>query len=146
MRLRKAKGDLTEIEWDHEVLFQKLQALESDHDGWKKKARHTIHAARQRANFQNLLLERKLSKLSMTGDQKTAAMAEILRKANIDLESLDESSGVRVTDVIGEKNGQVELLQQRLKQIKDAHAAMIQRYEALMDEVTQKPNTIDDDC
>mmetsp|Transcript_35977 Transcript_35977/g.75631 ORF Transcript_35977/g.75631 Transcript_35977/m.75631 type:complete len:455 (-) Transcript_35977:200-1564(-) len=137
-RLRRAEDELKEIEWDHEVLFQKLQASEIDRDEWKKKARDSVHSARQAANFRNLMLERKLSELSMTGEKKTAAMAEILQKgANIDLTSLDQSQ-VRVVDVVNEKNDRVELLRKELKRVKDAHAEMLDRHRALLDEVNNQ--------
>ena len=131
-RLRRAGHELKEIEWDHEVLFQKLQALELDRDEWKKKAQNSISTAQQKANFDNLLLERKLKKREMTGDKSTAAMAEILQKAGIGLDTLDQSQ-VCITDVINEKNEQVTLLQQKLKAIKDAHASM-DRHKQLMEE------------
>mmetsp|Transcript_16823 Transcript_16823/g.35584 ORF Transcript_16823/g.35584 Transcript_16823/m.35584 type:complete len:452 (-) Transcript_16823:283-1638(-) len=136
-RLRRAENELKDIEWDHEVLFQKLQALETDRDDWKKKAQHSIHSARQKSNFKNLLLERKLSKLSMTGEQNTAAMAELLRKSNIDLDSLDQSQ-VHVTDVISEKKNQVELLKKKLQQIKDARASMMERHRSIIEKANKE--------
>ena len=54
-KLRRAEEEWKGIQWDHEVLFQKLQALEVDRDTWKKKAQQSIHSAQQHANFQNLL-------------------------------------------------------------------------------------------
>ncbi|KAL7534996.1 hypothetical protein ACHAXR_006198 [Thalassiosira sp. AJA248-18] len=136
-RLHRAEDELKEIEWNHEVLFQELQALEIDRDKWKKNAQNSIHTAQQKTNFQNLLLERKLRKLSMTGDKKTAAMAEILQKANVDLDTLDQSQ-VCITDVISEKNNQVSSLQGKLKDIKDAHASMIERHRQLMEDAKRK--------
>jgi len=133
-RLRRAEDELKGIEWDREVLFQKLQASEIDRDEWKKKARDSVHSARQAANFRNLMLERKLSELSMTGEKKTAAMAEILQKgAKIDLRSLDQSQ-VLIVDVVNERNDRVALLRKELKRVKDAHAAMLDQHRALLDE------------
>ncbi|KAL7534107.1 hypothetical protein ACHAWF_006416 [Thalassiosira exigua] len=129
--LERAVKELTEIEWDREVLFQKLQALENDRDEWKERAQHSIHSARQKANFRNLLLERKLKRSSMAGDKNTATMAEILHKANVDLDSLDQSQ-VRITDVVKDKNDEIAMLQQTLSRIKDAHKAMMERYQYLV--------------
>ena len=71
----------------------------------------------------------------MTGQKNTAAMAEILRKANVDLDTLkDQSSQICITDIIEEKNHEVELLEQKLKRIKGAHATMTDRYKTLMEE------------
>ncbi|KAL3775361.1 hypothetical protein ACHAW5_006503 [Stephanodiscus triporus] len=135
--LRGADDELKEAEWDHEVLFQKLQALEIDRDAWKKKAQQSIHSAQQSSNFQNLMLERKLSKITLRGERDTAAIAEVLRKANIDLDTLDKSH-VCVVDVINEKKSQEELLRQRLKHIQDAHKAMLDRHRTLMEGAAPK--------
>lgn len=133
--LRRAEKELNEVEWDCEVLFQKLQALVKDRDGWKKKCNESVYTAQQRTNFQNLLLERKLSKLSMTGEKSTAAMAEILQKANIRLDTLDQSKVV-ITDVIREKNDQVEGLRQHLKSLKEAKTSMLAKHRRLVERYT----------
>ena len=130
--LRRADEELKEIEWDHEVLFQKLEALVVDRDEWKKKAQQSIHSAQQGSNFRNLMLERKLKKISMTGERDTAAIAEVLRKANIDLDTLYKSQ-VCITDVSNEKKSQEELLRQRLIHIQSAHKAMLDRHRTLME-------------
>ena len=57
-----------------DVLFQKVQASEADRDARKKRARRSIHSARQETNFHNLLLERELGRLSAKGEENTAAM------------------------------------------------------------------------
>lgn len=63
----------------------------------------------------------------------TKALLEILQKAGIGLDTLDQSQ-VCITDVIQEKNEQVTLLQRKLKAIKDAHASMIDRHKQSMEE------------
>jgi hypothetical protein len=135
--LRRADEELKEIEWDHEVLFQKLQTLEVERDDRKKKTQQSIHSAQQSSNFQNLLLERKLRKTSVTGERDTAAIAEILRKASIELDKLDKSQ-VCITDVSNEKISQGVLLRQRLKRIQGAHKAMLDRHRTLMESSTTK--------
>ena len=134
---RQADAELKDIEWDHEVLFQKLQTLEVDRDDWKKKAQQSIHSAQQSSNFQNLMLERKLRKISMTGERDTAAIAEILQKASIELDKLDQWQ-VCITDVSNEKISQGVLLRQRLKHIQYAHKAMLDRHRTLMESSTSK--------
>jgi len=128
-RLNHAQEELKCIEWDHEVLFQKLQQLEIDRNAWKKRVQQCIHSTKQKSNYTNLKLEQKLNKLSLTGEQNAAATVELLRKANVDIDTLDMTSSEHViSDVIGEKKNQVRLLQQKLNQIKEDHATMIERY------------------
>lgn len=138
-RLSQVEKQLEEIEWDHEVLFQKLQALEAERDKWKETAQRSIHSARQRSNFRNLLLERKLRRLSMAGEKDTAAIAEILQKENIDLNTLDQSQ-VRVTDVVSERKDRVATLQRQLQRIRDARATMLERHRSLLDAAKVQAN------
>jgi hypothetical protein len=138
-KLRQADEELKVIEWDYEVLLQKLMKLETDRDEWKSKAQQSILSAQRESNFQNLLLERKLDKLSITGESNTAAVAQVLQKANIDLNSLDRSQ-VCITDVVHDKKKQIELLRQRLKHIKKSHQALIDRHRTLLEEAKQKSN------
>jgi chaperonin cofactor prefoldin len=138
-RLRKADEELKAIEWDNEVLLQNSIKLENDRDEWKKKAQQSILSAQRESNFQNLLLECKLTELSMTGERNTAAVAKVLQKASIDLKSLDRSQ-VCITDVVHEKNEQIELLQQRLKHIKQSHQTLICQHRTLVEEAKQQLN------
>ena len=124
-KLRTAEAELKDLEWDHEVLFQKFQSLEVDRDTWMKNVQDSIHTAQQTTNFDNLLLERKLNKLSIHTEEKTAIMASILQQSNVDLDTLDNKSQVCITDVIADKKRQVETLKGKLKEIKDAHATLI---------------------
>ena len=61
-KLRRAEEELKEIEWNHEVLFQKLQALEIDRDEWKAKLQNSVHAARQKSNFEKHRAKRGLGR------------------------------------------------------------------------------------
>ena len=140
-KLHREEEELNGIKWNHEVLFQKLQALEKERDGFKQKFQNSIYSAQQRTNFQNLLLERKLSQLSMVGEKNTAAMAEIFRRANIDLETLDQSK-VCISDVINEKTDQIALLSQKLKRIKDAHSKMRERHSSLVEKYSSNKATL----
>lgn len=131
--LRTVDDELKTIEWDHEVLLQKLMKLESERDEWRTKAQHSILSAQRKSNFQNLLLERKLHKLNTTGERNTAAVAEVLQKANIDLNSLEQSQ-VCIHDVVQDKKKQIELLRQKLKHIKKSHQALLDRHRSFVEE------------
>ena len=132
--LRLAQEELQEIEWDHEVLFQKLQALVKETVELKIRAHSTILEAQQTSNFQNLMLERKLKRSSNDGERDMAALVEDLQKAHIiDLDTLNPSPGVFITDISTEKMSEATALRQRLKQIKDAQKALREKHRALME-------------
>lgn len=132
--LASAQKELEKIEWDHEVLFQQLEELKKDRDEWKKKYRDSIYSRQQKTNFENLILERKLSKMSMDGETATAMIADILRKANIGLNELDPSSKVAITDVIEEKEEEEKALLEELNLLKDARKKLRDKYEGIMEE------------
>ena len=129
--LRRANEEVKAIQWDHEVLLQKLLALEIDRDEWKNKAQESMQSAQRSSNFQNLLLERKLERLYTMGEKDVAAIAEVLRKANVDLDTLD-TSRVCIKDVIEERKAREGSSRRRLKHIQDAHEALLDRYHTLM--------------
>ncbi len=132
--LANAQKELEKIEWDHEVLFQQLEELKQDRDEWKKKYRISIYSMQQKTNLENLILERKLSKMSMDGEKATAMIADILKKAKIDLNELDQSSKVEITDVIEKKEEEKAALLKELISLEDARKKMRDKYEKIMEE------------
>ena len=81
----KAEDELKTIEWDHEVLFQNFQALESERNDCLKRLQSSIHSARQVENFKSILCERRLQRSLERGQAKSAAIVDLLRKADVDL-------------------------------------------------------------
>lgn len=131
--LRSAREELQEIEWDHEVLFLKLQALLKETRELKTRTHSSILESQQMSNFQNLILERKLKKSSTDGETDTAALVEVFQKAHIDLDTLTPSPGVFITDISTKKMSEAATLRQRVKQIKAAQKALREKHRALME-------------
>jgi DNA repair exonuclease SbcCD ATPase subunit len=131
-KLRHAEAELKEIEWNHEVLFQKLEALQKDHHTQKKRFHQAIYSAQQQSNFTNMLLEERIRKLSKKGDKSTAAIIEILQRANIDIDAI-ENSKVQLSDVIKDKNNTLQALQEELKSITAAKLNMVKKSQDLVD-------------
>lgn len=129
-QLKTAEDKLKEIEWDHEVLYQKLEGLQKDHSSQKKAFNDSIYAAQQQSNYQNLLLEQRIQKLSKSGTKNCAAIVGILKKANIGIDAL-VNSNAPITDVVKDKNDFVQFLQDELKSVTDAHSRLLERYEAI---------------
>ena len=136
-KLRQVDAELKATEWDNEVLLQKLRAVETDRGEWKAKAQLSILTAQRKSNFKNLLMERKLSEMSVTGERNTAAVAESLRKAKTDLDSSDRSQFC-ITDVAHGKMKQMELSRQRLSHIEKSHQILLERHRALLEEAKEK--------
>lgn len=129
-QLKQAEEELNDIKWDHEVLFQQHERLEQECRECKKKYQDALYAAQQKSNMQNMKLERKLDHVKMAGEKSSAVLSQILIKADIDLDSVDQSI---VTDVVTEKNNKVKMLNDELSRIKEAHSTMMKRYRSLVD-------------
>lgn len=129
-QLKQAEEELNDIKWDHEVMFQQYERLEQKYRKCKKKYQDSLYAAQQKSNMQNMNLERKLGQLEMDGEKSSAVLSQILLKADVDLEALDQSI---VTDVVTEKKNKVKVLNDELSGIKDAHSTMMKRYRSMVD-------------
>jgi chaperonin cofactor prefoldin len=114
--LKRAEEELKVIEWDHEVLFQQLEALQKDNVAQKKAFSRTIYSAQQESNYENLLLENRIRKLSKSTNVNSAAIVEIFQKADIGLDDLNTSKAA-IIDVVKTKNNTVRLLQEQLKRV-----------------------------
>lgn len=130
--LKRAEEELKAIEWDHEVLYQQLEALESDHLTQKKAFYKSIHTAQQQSNYQNLLIEQRIRSLAKNKSKNSAAIAQILTRAGIGLDTLTNSK-VPITDVMKDRNEMVRLLKEELKSLNDAHTKLLTRCEAMKD-------------
>ena len=133
----KAEDELKTVEWDHEVLFQKFQALESERDECLKRLQSSVHSARQVEDFKAMSCERKLQRSLERGEAKSAAIVDLLRRADVDLGTLGTSS-VPITDVLAEKDEAVNRLGARLKTISDAKTAMKHKHTRLIEDVKSK--------
>lgn len=122
--LEQAEKELKGVEWDHEVLYQKLEALQKDYITQKTEFNDSIRSCQRNSNYQNLLLEERISKLVRSGSRSSGVIVEVLRKAGIKGE-------VPIADVVADKNELVRLLQEELMNLNDAHSKIEKRYDAL---------------
>jgi len=128
-QLKQAEEELNGIKWDHEVLFQHHERLEQEFKECKLKYQEALYSAQQKSNMQNMKLERKLDQVKIEGEKSSAVLSQILIKADVDLDSVDQSI---VVDIVADKNNKVKMLNDELSRIKDAHATMRKRYSCLV--------------
>ena len=129
-QLKQAEKELNDIKWDHEVLFQHHERLEQECRECKQTYQDALYSAQQKSNMQNMKLERKLDRVTMEGEKSSAVLSQILIKADIDLNSVDQSI---VSDVVTEKKNKIKILNDELWRIKDAHVTMTKHYKSLVD-------------
>ena len=123
-QLRQAEEELSDIKWDHEVLFQEYERLEQECKERKKSYQEALYAAQQKSNMKNLRLEQKLAAKTLRGEQAQAVLSQIMLKSNVNLDMIDNSI---VSDIVAEKTNRVKVL-------KDAHSAMMKRHGGLIED------------
>lgn len=130
-QLRQAEEELSNIKWDHEVLFQEYERLEQECKERKKSYQESLYAAQQKSNMKNLRLEQKLAANTLRGEQARAVLSQIMLKSNVNLDMIDDSI---VSDIVSEKTNRVKMLNNELSRIKDAHSAMMKRHGGLIED------------
>ena len=129
--LKHAEEELKEIEWDHEVLLQQLEALQRDHLVQKETFNNSIYSAQQQSNYENLLLEERIRKLSKSGNKNAGAIIRILQRANIELDAIQDSK-IPINDVVKEKNDRKQALQEELNSLTAARSKLLKKYEVIV--------------
>jgi chromosome segregation ATPase len=125
-QLKLVEHELKEIEWNHEVLYQKLEALQKDHSSQKKSFNDFIHAAQKQSNYENLVLEQRIQKLSKNRTKNSAAIVGILKRAHVSVDTLVNSK-IPITDVVKDKSDLVQFLQDELKNVTSTHSSLLER-------------------
>eukprot|EP01029_Cantina_marsupialis_P013314 TRINITY_DN294_c1_g1_i1.p1 TRINITY_DN294_c1_g1~~TRINITY_DN294_c1_g1_i1.p1 ORF type:complete len:478 (+),score=161.54 TRINITY_DN294_c1_g1_i1:123-1556(+) len=115
--LMKAKGK--SLQQRNEGLKDQLQKKERDRDELHASFETAVHKVKQRADFKNLVLERKLERKEFDHGKKDAQLQEIVNVANLDPTVLQ-----RVSDNID------HLVDSRDQQIKDLEFQLIKRIKA----------------
>ncbi|XP_014662068.1 PREDICTED: growth arrest-specific protein 8-like [Priapulus caudatus] len=128
-RLKVANEQLKALEWEHEVLEQRFEKLQTERDELYKKFVAAINEVQQKSSFKNLLLERKLSALADSLEKKEAQLNEVLSASNLDPQALSIVTR-KLEDVLDSKNSAIKDLQYELARVCKAHNDMLNTYEA----------------
>ncbi|XP_067948059.1 dynein regulatory complex subunit 4-like [Watersipora subatra] len=128
-RLKVMEEDLRGLQWEHEVLEQRFEKIQSERDDLYTKFVKAIHEVQQKSNFKNLLLEKKLSALADTLEKKEAQLNEVLSASNLDPTALTVVTR-KLEDVLDSKNSAIKDLQYELARVCKAHNDLMRTYEA----------------
>ncbi|CAJ0955826.1 unnamed protein product, partial [Ranitomeya imitator] len=115
-RLKSAEKELEDLTWEHEVLVQRFQKIQSERDELYNKFTAAIHEVQQKNGFKNLLLERKLQALGDTLEKKEAQLNEVLAASNLDPVALSTVTR-KLEDVLDTKNNAIKDLQYELARV-----------------------------
>ncbi|KAG8541762.1 hypothetical protein GDO81_028289 [Engystomops pustulosus] len=130
-RLKSTEKELDDLKWEHEVLVQRFQKIQSERDELYNKFTAAIQEVQQKNGFKNLLLERKLQALGDTLEKKEAQLNEVLAASNLDPISLSTVTR-KLEDVLDTKNNAIKDLQYELARVCKAHNDLLRTYEAKM--------------
>ncbi|XP_041455315.1 dynein regulatory complex subunit 4-like [Lytechinus pictus] len=128
-RLKIMDKEYKDLQWEHDVLEQRFEQLQSERDELYAKFVKAIHEVQQKSSFKNLLLEKKLGALSDTLEKKEAQLNEVLSASNLDPTALTVVTR-KLEDVLDSKNSAIKDLQYELARVCKAHNDLLRTYEA----------------
>merc|ERR1711917_163652 len=128
-RLAAQKEEMKELKWEHEVLEQRFQKLQSERDELHANFVTAVQEVVQKANFKKLLLERKVVALADSLEKKDAQLNEILAASNLEPAALSVVTR-KLEDVLDAKNGAIKDLQYELARVCKAHNDLLRTYES----------------
>merc|ERR1712147_330193 len=128
-RLAAHKEEMKELKWEHEVLEQRFQKLQSERDELHANFVTAVQEVVQKANFKKLLLERKVVALADSLEKKDAQLNEILAASNLEPAALSAVTR-KLEDVLDGKNAAIKDLQYELARVCKAHNDVLRTYES----------------
>lgn len=106
-RLRESEKRRKNIEWEHEVLQQRFQTVESERNDLYDQFESEITNVQQRNELKTMVLERKIKSMEEAIETKEAQITEVLKASNIDPGAMET-----ITEKLGDIVQQVGLAQQ----------------------------------
>jgi len=125
--------NIKNLAWEHEILEQKLAQVMSERQELRDRLEVSIYDAQQKTGFKNLLLEKKVEALGQDLEKTEAALAEVLLSANMKPETI---GGLKrsLEDVLVAKNKQIQKLEDKCAELRQAYAATIKLYSTKLQE------------
>jgi len=132
--LRETADELDERRWRYEVLYQRYADVDGERGRLRRERERFLVEERRRCDFRRLLLEKKGERLTDVGEQYTAALSDILTRANFFEPEAVMQVQSRLTNVVEVKNGQILELEGELDRVVAARRHMVARVKSLMEE------------
>jgi len=125
--------ELKKVEWEREVLEQRYGKVKAERDSLYSNLQSAVYEVQQKAGFKNMLLNKKTNLLQKKLDTNAVMLGEAISAAGI---NPDKVGGVskRMREVVEEKDGYIEKLQDDIQNIADAYNNMLATYMAKLNE------------
>eukprot|EP00891_Asterochloris_glomerata_P006792 jgi/Astpho2/6792/fgenesh1_pm.00103_%23_10_t len=128
-RLSHSHKQVKNLEWENEVLQQRLGNIQAERDALYSRFESSIYDVQQKTSARSMLLEKRISAMGDVLEQKEAQLAEVLAASNLDPATLTQLNA-RLEEVLERKSAQIRGLQYDLAKVSKAHNDLIRVYEA----------------
>ncbi|KAL0114137.1 hypothetical protein PUN28_011443 [Cardiocondyla obscurior] len=132
-RLSVVLKDLENLKWENEVLELRFEKCQSERDELHARFVSAIFELQQKTGLKNVLLEKKLEKLSDLLEQREAQISEVLAAAQLDPAAV-VNVNKKLEDMLNRKNTAIQDLQYELAKVCKAHDDLLAAYESKLQE------------
>lgn len=132
-RLSTVAKDLENLKWENEVLELRFEKCQSERDELHSRFVSAIFELQQKTGLKNVLLEKKLEKLSELLEQREAQISEVLAAAPLDPTAV-VNANKKLEDMLNRKNTAIQDLQYELAKVCKAHDDLLATYESKLQE------------
>ncbi|XP_015437986.1 PREDICTED: growth arrest-specific protein 8-like [Dufourea novaeangliae] len=128
-KLAIVQKDFENLKWENEILELRFEKCQSERDELHSRFVSAILELQQKTGLKNVLLEKKLEKLSDLLEQREAQISEVLVAAQLDPMAV-VSANKKLENILNRKNTAIKDLQHDLAKVCKAHDDLLKTYEA----------------
>ncbi|KAG7190574.1 hypothetical protein KM043_006666 [Ampulex compressa] len=132
-RLNIVLKDYENLKWENEVLELRFEKCQSERDELHSRFVSAILELQQKTGLKNVLLEKKLEKLSDLLEQREAQISEVLAAAQLDPAAV-VNVNKKLESILNRKNTAIQDLQYELAKVCKAHDDLLVTYESKLQE------------
>ncbi|XP_011148989.1 dynein regulatory complex subunit 4 isoform X2 [Harpegnathos saltator] len=132
-KLSAVTKDLENFKWENEVLELRFEKCQAERDELHSRFVSAIFELQQKTGLKNVLLEKKLEKLSDLLEQREAQISEVLAAAQLDPVAV-VTVNKKLEDMLNRKNTAIQELQYELAKVCKAHDDLLATYESKLQE------------
>ncbi|XP_046815566.1 dynein regulatory complex subunit 4-like [Vespa crabro] len=125
--------DYDNLKWENEVLELRFEKCQSERDDLHSRFVSAILELQQKTGLKNVLLEKKLEKLSELLEQREVQISEVLAAAHLDPTAV-VNVNKKLEDMLNRKNTAIQDLQYELAKACKAHDDLLSVYESKLQE------------
>lgn len=132
-RLATVVKDYDNLKWENEVLELRFEKCQSERDELQSRFVSAILELQQKTGLKNVILEKKLEKLSELLEQREVQISEVLAAAHLDPTAV-VNVNKKLEDTLNRKNTAIQELQYELAKACKAHDDLLAVYENKLQE------------